>query len=158
MADMDFPSSPSVGQHYTNSIGIVYQWNGTACHQLYTTREHDVGWRPGMIVFCCGTPTRRVVVSLLSDNIVANINMGLIECNVSRPTSFSNKIQDPGTTRRCLTTLLVIEQRTYTALAYRTVGLCRCAMMKRRMRGRRASSPSSRHACCHCIGDPARSV
>lgn len=30
MAEMDFPSSPTIGQKYTNSIGVVYEWNGYA--------------------------------------------------------------------------------------------------------------------------------
>ena len=30
MADMDFPADPIIGQKYTNSIGVVYEWSGTA--------------------------------------------------------------------------------------------------------------------------------
>jgi len=93
MAEMDFPLSPVTGQKYTNSIGIVYEWNGVAWvigyYDSTTETFQTLGDLLDMIrTLLQDTDTSGGEYRYSTDSIVNNINMGLMEMYRIRPDIF----------------------------------------------------------------------
>jgi len=130
MADMDFPADPIVGQKYTNSIGVVYEWTGTAWiigfYDSTTETFTTVGDLLDMIrTLLQDTDVTSGEYRYSSDSIVANINMGLIEMYRIRPDIFlENKFKIPVFNDADLSQALVIEQQFIPSLVYYAVGMC----------------------------------
>jgi hypothetical protein len=130
MAEMDFPADPMIGQRFTNSIGVVYEWNGTAWligfYDAALETLTTLGDLLEMIrTLLQDTDTSGGEYRYSSDSIVANINMGLIEMYRIRPDIFlENKFKIPVFNDADLSTPLVIEQQFVPSLVYYAVGLC----------------------------------
>ena len=130
MAEMDFPANPTVGQHFTNSVGIVYEWTGTAWvigfYDAALETLTTVGDLLEMIrTLLQDTDTSGGEYRYSSDSIVANINMGLIEMYRIRPDIFlENKFKIPVFNDADLSSALVIEQQFVPSLVYYAVGMC----------------------------------
>ena len=130
MADMDFPADPTIGQKYTNSVGVVYEWNGTAWLIGFYDSTTETFMTVGDILEMIRTLLQDTDVSsgeyrYSSDSIVANINMGLIEMYRIRPDIFlENKFKIPVFNDADLSAPLVIEQQFVPSLIYYAVGMC----------------------------------
>jgi hypothetical protein len=130
MADMDFPADPVVGQKYTNSIGVVYEWTGVAWvigfYDSTTETFTSVGDLLEIIrTLLQDTDTSSGEYRYSSDSIVANINMGLIEMYRIRPDIFlENNFKIPVFNDADLSTALIIEQQFVPSLIYYAVGMC----------------------------------
>ena len=129
MADMDFPANPMIGQKYTNSIGVVYEWNGTAWLIGFYDSSTETFATVGDLLDQIRTLLMDTDVSsgqyrYSSDSIVANINMGMIEMYRIRPDIFlENNFQIPVFNNADLSQPLVIEQQFVPSLVYYAVGL-----------------------------------
>lgn len=93
MAEMDFPANPSLGQKYTNSIGIVYEWNGVSWVIGFYNSANQTFETLGDLIAQIRTLLQDVDVDggeyrYSSDSIVTNINQGLIEMYRIRPDIF----------------------------------------------------------------------
>jgi hypothetical protein len=91
--EMDFPLAPYVGQRYTNSIGIVYQWNGVAWVISYYDASAGGFGTVGNIVgqirtLLQDTDITGGVFRYSTDGIIQNINQGLLELYRLRPDVF----------------------------------------------------------------------
>jgi len=94
MAEMDFPLSPTVGQRYTNSIGVVYEWNGYA----WVVGFYDSSTQTFLVLGDILDQIRTLLQDTdnsssagyrySDDSIVMNINMGLWEMYRLRPDIF----------------------------------------------------------------------
>jgi hypothetical protein len=93
MAEMDFPLNPFLGQTYTNSVGVVYQWDGASwvvgfydsSTELFTTLGDLLDQ---IRVLLQDTDLAGNQYRYSTDSIVANINMGLLEMYRIRPDIF----------------------------------------------------------------------
>jgi hypothetical protein len=130
MAEMDFPASPTVGQHFTNSIGVVYEWTGTAWIIGFYDSSLETFTTVGDLLEQIRTLLQDTDVSsgeyrYSSDSIVANINMGLMEMYRIRPDIFlENQFKIPVFNDADLSAALVIEQQFVPSLIYYAVGMC----------------------------------
>lgn len=129
MAEMDFPVTPTVGQKYTNSIGVVYEWNGYAWvigfYDSSTETIDTVGDLLEMIrTLLQDTETDGGEYRYSSDSIVANINMGLREMLRIRPDIFlETRFKAPVYNDAELDALITIEEQHVPALIYYAVGM-----------------------------------
>jgi hypothetical protein len=129
MAEMDFPADPVIGQNFTNSIGIVYQWNGTAWLIGFYDSSDESFVSLGDLLAQIRTLLMDTDVSsgeyrYSSDSIVSNINMGMIEMYRIRPDIFlENNFQIPSFNDADLSQPLVIEQQFIPSLVYYAVGM-----------------------------------
>lgn len=92
--EMDFPLNPTVGQKYTNSIGVVYEWNGYA----WVIGFYDSGTQVFQVLGDILAQIRTLLQDTDStgssgfrysdDSIVTNINQGLWEMYRMRPDIF----------------------------------------------------------------------
>jgi len=93
MADMDFPANPFVGQNFTNSFGVVYQWDGAAwIVGFYDSSTEEFGVLGDLLdqirTLLQDTDISSTQYRYSTDSIVANINMGLWEMYRLRPDIF----------------------------------------------------------------------
>jgi hypothetical protein len=130
MADMDFPVAPTVGQKYTNSIGVVYEWNGQAWVIGFYDSTTDTFLTIGDLLdqirtLLQDTDTSGGEYRYSDASIVTNINMGMLEMYRIRPDIFlENKFVVPVFNDADLSTALVIEQQFIPSLIYYAVGMC----------------------------------
>ena len=129
MAEMDFPLNPTVGQKYTNSIGVVYEWTGvawiigfyTSATQAFNTLGDIVGQIRTLLQ---DTDTLGGEYRYSDDSIVTSINMGLIEMFRMRPDIFLGlNFQLPVYTVATPDAPLQIEQQFVPSLVYYAVGM-----------------------------------
>ena len=130
MADMDFPVGPAVGQRYTNSIGVVYEWNGVA----WVIGFYDSTTETFMVVgdlldqirtLLLDTDTAGGEYRYSDASIVTNINQGLLEMYRIRPDIFlENKFKIPVFNNAALDDPIVIEPQFIPSLIYYAVGMC----------------------------------
>jgi len=126
---MDFPPSPSLGQKYTNAVGVVYEWNGAAWeigfYDVSTEAFNSLGELLDQIrVLLQDTDTLGHEYRYSNSSIVANINMGLMEMYRIRPDIFLElgfKIPSYNDSR--LDAAIGIEQQHIPALIYYAVGM-----------------------------------
>jgi hypothetical protein len=90
---MDFPGTPAVGQRYTNSVGVVYEWNGEAWVIGYYDSDTQQFALLDDLVNQIRVLLQDVDVSsgeyrYSTDSIVMNLNMGLWEMYRLRPDIF----------------------------------------------------------------------
>src|SRR5215510_7069656 len=92
MADMDFPANPIVGQKYTNSVGVIYEWNGYAWVVGFYDPIEQLNTLGGIIdqirVLLQDTDVSSGQYRYSTPSIVANLNMGMIEAFRIRPDIF----------------------------------------------------------------------
>ena len=130
MADMDFPADPTIGQKYTNSVGVVYEWNGTA----WVIGFYDSTTETFMVVgdlldqirtLLLDTDTAGGEYRYSDASIVTNINQGMLEMYRIRPDIFlENKFKVPVFNDAALDDALVIEPQFVPSLVYYAVGMC----------------------------------
>lgn len=123
---LDFPASPTVGQRYTSSFGVTYEWNGFAW---------VVGLDPGLTdLTVLGGVLNQVRVLLQdtlfgnyrypTDQLIANLNQGMMEMFRIRPDLFlANAFVIPQFAGDELDAPISIEQQYIPPLIYFTVGL-----------------------------------
>jgi hypothetical protein len=130
MITMDFPNAPVLGQVFINEAGIAYTWNGTAW-------DIGAGVPGGGEQFNTLGGVLNQIRVLLQDTdvitgkyryptpqIVANINMGMIEMYRLRPDIFmENGFQIPTFNSLVLDDPMKIEPQYVPPLIYYTVGL-----------------------------------
>ena len=130
MADMDFPVAPAVGQRYTNSIGVVYEWNGVAWVIGFYDSTTDTFMVVGDLLdqirtLLQDTDTAGGEYRYSDASIVTNINQGMLEMYRIRPDIFlENKFIIPQFNDADLSTALVIEPQFVPSLVYYAVGMC----------------------------------
>jgi hypothetical protein len=93
MAEMDFPPSPTVGQKYVNSAGVVYDWNGFAWVIGFVDIVDQSFGTIGDIleqirIYLQDTEVTAAGYRYSDASIVANINMGMWEMYRIRPDIF----------------------------------------------------------------------
>jgi hypothetical protein len=128
MADMDFPISPTVGQQYTSSVGVTYQWNGYAwVVGAYVPGDNfdQLGNVIDQIrIILQDTDASSGQYRYSNDSIVANLNMGLIEAFRLRPDIFlETNYVVPMFSSADLSTPWPIEQQWTPPLIYYAVGM-----------------------------------
>ena len=129
MAEMDFPVSPVVGQKYTNSIGVVYEWNGVAWVVGFYDSSTQTFNTLGDLLDQIRTLLQDTDVSsgeyrYSTDSIVMNLNQGMMEMYRIRPDLFLENdyniqvfnVAEPNA-------VIVIEPQYVPALVYYAVGL-----------------------------------
>jgi hypothetical protein len=126
--ELDFPSSPNVGDKYTGAAGITYQWDGTAwVIGLYSLAANFtlVGDVVDQVrVLLQDTDASSGQYRYPDDEIVANINMGMIEMYRLRPDIFlENDFKIPSFSSVNMGDSMVIEPQYVPPLVYYTVGL-----------------------------------
>jgi len=129
MAEMDFPSDPTLGQKFTNSIGTVYEWNGVAWVIGFYDIEDETFVTLGDLldqirVLLQDTDTLGNEYRYSNSSIVANINMGLMEMYRIRPDIFLElNFKIPVYNDAQLDADLTIEPQHVPALIYYAVGM-----------------------------------
>jgi len=129
MAEMDFPANPTVGQKFTNSIGIVYEWNSYAWvigfYDVATEAFAVLGDLLSQIrVLLQDTDTLGSEYRYSNSSIVANINMGLMEMYRIRPDIFLElNFTIPVYNDAALDAAITIEPQHVPALVYYAVGM-----------------------------------
>jgi len=130
MAEMDFPAAPSMGQRYTNSLGVVYQWNGYAWVVGFYDTASDEFDVLGDLLDQIRTLLQDTDNSASSgyrystDSIIANINMGLIEMFRIRPDIFlETNFVVPQFQSSDLSVAWPIEQQWIPPIVYYAVGM-----------------------------------
>ena len=130
MAEMDFPLNPTVGQKYTNSIGVVYEWTGVAWIIGFYSSASQVFDVLGDVVsqvrtLLQDTETLGGEYRYSDDSIVTAINMGLLEMFRIRPDIFlGNNYQIPSFSTGTPDAPMVIEPQFVPSLVYYAVGMC----------------------------------
>ena len=130
MAEMDFPLNPTVGQKYTNSIGVVYEWTGVAwIIGFYSSAGQAFSVLGDLVaqirILLQDTDTLGGEYRYSDDSIVTNINMGLLEMYRIRPDIFLElNFQVPEFNVATPDAPMTIEQQHVPALVYYAVGMC----------------------------------
>ena len=130
MAEMDFPLSPTIGQKYTNSIGVVYEWTGVAWIVSFVSSAGQAFASLGDVVaqirtLLQDTDTLGGEYRYSDDSIVTAINMGLLEMYRIRPDIFlALSFQIPEFSVSAPDQPMEIEQQHVPALVYYAVGMC----------------------------------
>jgi len=129
MAEMDFPFNPTLGQKYTNSAGVVYEWNGVAWVVGFYDTSSDAFEVVGDIVDQVRTILQDTDVSsgeyrYSNDSIVQNINQGMLEMFKLRPDIFLEvDFKVPNFNAAELDTEWPLEVQWIPPIVYFTVGL-----------------------------------
>lgn len=129
MAEMDFPSDPTLGQKFTNSIGIVYEWNGVAWVIGFYDVDAESFTTLGDLldqirVLLQDVDTLGSEYRYSNSSIVTNINMGLMEMYRIRPDIFLElNFQIPVYNDAQPDAAVTIEQQHIPALIYYAVGM-----------------------------------
>jgi len=126
---MDFPASPVIGQHYTNSIGVVYQWNGfgwvIGFYDAATETFQKLGDLLDQIrILLQDTDTSGGEYRYSTESLVTNINQGLMEMYRIRPDIFLElNFKIPVYDNASLDAVITIEPQHVPAIIYYTVGM-----------------------------------
>jgi len=129
VTELDFPSSPAIGDKYTSSMGVVYTWNGAAWEIGFYDTGTETFTQVGDVLDQVRTLLQDVDVSsgqyrYSTDSIISNINMGMIEMYRVRPDIFlENDFKIPQFSDSALDADLVIEPQYVPALVFYAVGL-----------------------------------
>lgn len=129
MPIMDFPANPSVGDKYTNEVGVVYIWNGYAWDVGFYDTENQTFTVVGDLLDQIRTLLLDVDATsgqyrYSTDSIIANLNLGLLEMFRLRPDIFlGNLFVVPQFNSAQLDADVVIEQQYVPPLIYYTVGM-----------------------------------
>ena len=130
MAEMDFPLNPTVGQKYTNSIGVVYEWTGVAwIIGFYSSATQAFGVLADVVAqirtLLQDTDALGGEYRYSDDSIVTAINQGMLEMYRIRPDIFLElHFQIPEFKVSTPDAPLGIEQQHVPALVYYAVGMC----------------------------------
>ena len=130
MAEMDFPLNPTVGQKYTNSIGVVYEWTGVAWIIGFYSSGTQVFDVLGDVVaqvrtLLQDTDTLGGEYRYSDDSIVTAINQGMLEMLRIRPDIFLyNGFTVPAFTTAEPSAPMGIEPQFVPSLVYYAVGMC----------------------------------
>lgn len=130
MAEMDFPLNPTVGQKYTNSIGVVYEWTGVAwIIGFYSSAGQAFNILGDVVaqvrILLQDTDTLGGEYRYSDDSIVTNINMGLLEMKRIRPDIFLElNFQVPEFNVAVPDAPMTIDPQHVPALVYYAVGMC----------------------------------
>jgi hypothetical protein len=126
--EMDFPADPVVGQHYTNSIGVVYAWDGAAWVVGFYDTSTETFDTVGDILDQIRTTLQDTDLSsgeyrYSNDSLVLNLNQGMLEMYRMRPDIFlENNFKVPRFNSAELDAPLVIEPQFVPPLVYYVVG------------------------------------
>ena len=129
MAEMDFPLAPVIGQRYTNTIGVVYEWNGFAwVVGFYDSANEDFLTLGDVLdqirILLQDTDTLGNEYRYSTASLVTNINMGLLEMYRIRPDIFlENDFVVPTFNDAQPDAAMVIEQQFVPSLVYYAVGM-----------------------------------
>src|SRR5262245_17097370 len=129
MADMDFPADPSIGQRYTNSVGLVYSWTGYGWVIGFYDSSTEVLLTLGGLIdqirtLLQDTDTLGGEYRYSSDSLVTNLNMGLWEMYRIRPDIFLElNFVVPQFDSQLPETPIDIEPQHIPALVYYIVGM-----------------------------------
>ena len=129
MAEMDFPLTPTIGQKYTNSIGVVYEWNGygwvVGFYDTDTEAFNSLGELLDQIrILLQDTDTSGGEYRYSTGSLVTNINMGLMEMYRIRPDIFlEQNFKIPVYNDAQPDSLILIEPQHIPALIYYAVGM-----------------------------------
>ena len=130
MAEMDFPLNPAVGQKYTNSIGVVYEWTGTAWIIGFYSSQSQAFNVIGDVVAQIRTLLQDTEAlggeyRYSDDSIVTAVNQGMIEMYRIRPDIFLElNFTIPEFTTATPDAPMLIEPQHVPALVYYAVGMC----------------------------------
>lgn len=129
MAEMDFPLNPTTGQKYTNSIGVVYEWNGYGwVIGFYDADSEQFGTVGDLLdqirILLQDTDLSGGEYRYSDASIVTNINMGLLEMYRIRPDIFLElNFQVPVYNSAAKDAVITIEKQHVPAVIYYAVGM-----------------------------------
>ena len=129
MAEMDFPLNPTLGQKYTNTIGVVYEWNGYGwVLGFYDASSEQFGTLGDLLdqirILLQDTDLSGGEYRYSSASIVTNINMAFLEMYRIRPDIFLELNFDvPVYNSAALDAAITIEKQHVPAIIYYAVGM-----------------------------------
>jgi len=130
MAEMDFPANPTVGQRFTNSVNVTYEWNGFG----WVIGGYDTSG-DGFTVMGDLLDQIRILLQdtdnsgssgyrYTDDSIVMNINQGMLEMFRIRPDIFlETSYTVPQFETSALDVPWPLEQQWIPPLVYYAVGM-----------------------------------
>jgi hypothetical protein len=126
---MDFPSSPTLGQKFTNSIGVVYQWNGYGWVIGFYDTDDDALYTLGDLldqirILLQDTDTSGNEYRYSTGSLVLNINQCLMEMYRIRPDIFLDlNFKIPIYSDTQLDMPITVESQHVPAIVYYAVGM-----------------------------------